>query len=106
LVGGLIFLTKLRISPDSAVSINWSVTIVFIVVIGGIGTIEGPIVGAVLFFLLREYLSEVRGVWIDVFSLLAIVGIVEMKGGIRGAVQSRCDLRFFRVQRRAAGRKQ
>ncbi|MFZ8263749.1 ABC transporter permease subunit, partial [Staphylococcus aureus] len=34
LVGGLIFLTKLRLSPDAAVSINWSVMIVFIVVIG------------------------------------------------------------------------
>lgn len=100
LVGGLIFLTKLRISPDSAVSINWSVTIVFIVVIGGIGTIEGPIVGVLLFFLLREYLADYGAIYMIVFGLLAIVVMLTLKGGIWGEVQRRFDLRFFPVQRR------
>jgi branched-chain amino acid transport system permease protein len=40
LAGALIFLTKLRMSPDSAFSINWTITVVFIVVNGGQGTIE------------------------------------------------------------------
>lgn len=100
LVGGLIFLTKLRISPDSAVSINWSVTIVFIVVIGGIGTIEGPIVGVVLLFLLREYLADYGAIYMIVFGLIAIVVMLTLKGGIWGVVQRRFDLRFFPVQRR------
>jgi branched-chain amino acid transport system permease protein len=100
LVGGLIFLTKLRISPDSAVSINWSVTIVFIVVVGGIGTIEGPIIGVVLYFLLREYLADYGAIYMIVFGLLAITVMLTLKGGIWGTVQRRFDLHFFPVQRR------
>ena len=50
MVGALIFLTKLRITPDRAFSVNHStVFVVLIVVIGGIGTIEGPIVGTILY---------------------------------------------------------
>ncbi|MXY33575.1 MAG: branched-chain amino acid ABC transporter permease, partial [Boseongicola sp. SB0664_bin_43] len=39
IIGGLIFLQKLRISPDAAFSVNdWTAFVIFIVVIGGIGT--------------------------------------------------------------------
>jgi len=100
LIGGLIFLTKLRISPDSAVSINWSVTVVFIVVVGGIGTIEGPIIGVVLYFLLREYLADYGAIYTIVFGLLAITVMLTLKGGVWGTVQRRFDLRLFPVQRR------
>src|SRR5262249_41454124 len=100
LVGGLIFLTKLRISPDSAVTIHWSVTIVFIVGVGGVRTLEGPIVGVALFFVLREYLADYGAIYMIVFGLLAMVVMLTLKDGIWGVVQRRFDLRFFPVQRR------
>ena len=40
--GALIYLNLLRISPDAAFSINWTASTIFIVVIGGLGTLEGP----------------------------------------------------------------
>jgi len=44
MLGALIFLQKLRISPDAAFSVNdWTAFVIFITVIGGIGRIEGPI---------------------------------------------------------------
>ena len=44
LVGGLIFLQKLRLSPEAGFSINdWTVVVIFMVVIGGIGTHRGPV---------------------------------------------------------------
>ena len=50
IIGGLIFLQKLRISPDAAFSVNdWTAFVIFSVVIGGIGTIEGPIIGTLVF---------------------------------------------------------
>src|SRR5262249_51268836 len=53
LAGGLIFLQKLRISPDAGFSVlDWTANVIFIVVIGGIGTIEGPIIGTLIFFVL------------------------------------------------------
>jgi len=46
MVGALIFLQKARISPDAAFSlIDWTAYVIFIVVIGGIGSMEGPIIG-------------------------------------------------------------
>ena len=63
LAGALITLQKLRVAPPASFSIiDWTVYIIFIVVIGGIGSFEGPIIGTVVFFLIREYLSEI-GVW-------------------------------------------
>jgi branched-chain amino acid transport system permease protein len=44
MVGALIYLQKARISPDAAFSVlDWTAYVIFIVVIGGIGTLEGPI---------------------------------------------------------------
>ncbi len=61
MVGALIFLQKLRISPDAAFSVNdWTAFVIFITVIGGIGRIEGPIIGTVVFFLLRQTLGRSR----------------------------------------------
>jgi branched-chain amino acid transport system permease protein len=63
LAGALITLQKLRVAPAASFSItDWTVYIIFIVVIGGIGSFEGPIIGTVVFLLLREYLSDL-GVW-------------------------------------------
>lgn len=63
LAGALITLQKLRVAPPASFSITeWTVYIIFIVVIGGIGSFEGPIIGTIVFFLLREYLAEI-GVW-------------------------------------------
>ena len=58
-VGGLVFLQKLRISPDAAFSVNdWTAYVIFMVVIGGIGTIEGPIIGTLLYFILRGFFAD------------------------------------------------
>jgi branched-chain amino acid transport system permease protein len=63
MAGALIFLQKARISPDAAFSlIDWTAYVIFIVVIGGIGTMEGPIIGVVIFYLLQYYLAAL-GSW-------------------------------------------
>lgn len=59
MIGALIFITKLRISPEAAFSVNdWTVFVIFIVVIGGIGRLEGPILGTLPYVLLREGLAD------------------------------------------------
>ena len=63
MVGALIYLQKARISPDAAFSVlDWTAYVIFIVVIGGIGTIEGPIVGVIVFYLMQRYLADF-GAW-------------------------------------------
>jgi branched-chain amino acid transport system permease protein len=63
LAGGLIYMQKARISPDAAFSLqDWTAYVIFIVVIGGIGTIEGPILGVLVFFILQSLLAD-YGSW-------------------------------------------
>lgn len=99
-IGALIYLTKLRISPSAAFDLNWTTTVIFIVVIGGIGTIEGPIVGTVVFFLLREPLSHLGSWYLILLGAIAVVIMLKSPQGIWGLVARRYDLHFFPVQRR------
>lgn len=100
LAGALYFLGNLRISPDAAFSVNWTAFSIFLVMIGGLGTIEGPILGAVIFWALNKFLSD-YGTWYLVgLGSLAIVITLVFKQGLWGFVQKKFDVRFFPVQRR------
>lgn len=96
MIGALIFLQKLRISPDAAFSVNdWTAFVIFIVVIGGIGTIEGPIIGTLVFFLLRETLADLGTIYLMVLGVVAIVLMLKAPKGIWGLIRSRFDLELF-----------
>ena len=97
-VGVLIFLSKLRISPEAAFSMNdWTVFVILIVVIGGIGTIEGPILGTLLYFILREYLSDLGSIYLMILGGLSIAIMLWAPKGIWGLVVQRFDLSLFPV---------
>jgi len=100
LAGALYFLNTVRISPDAAFNVGWTANIIFIVVIGGIGTIEGPIIGTLLFFLLRGALADYGATYLIVLGAVAVAVMVKFPRGLWGFVQERFDLRFFPVQRR------
>ena len=100
LVGELYYINALRIAPDAAFSIGWTASIIFIVVIGGIGTLEGPIIGTILFFLLRELLADYGSWYMIGLGLVAVIVMVKWPRGIWGYVAQQLDLRFFPVQRR------
>jgi len=98
MIGVLIFITKLRISPEAAFSINdWTVFVIFIVVIGGIGTIEGPIIGTILYFVLREFLADLGSVYLMILGLMAIVIMLAAPKGIWGLINERYGLSLFPV---------
>lgn len=100
-VGALIFLQKLRISPDAAFSVNdWTAFVIFIVVIGGIGTIEGPIIGTILFFLLRETLADLGTTYLLVLGLVAIVVMLRAPKGVWGMIKARTSIELFPLTRR------
>ena len=87
MAGAFIFLQKLRISPDAAFSVNdWTAYVIFIAVIGGIGTIEGPIVGTILFFLLRETLSDLGTIYLMILGAVAILVMLRAPQGLWGIV--------------------
>jgi branched-chain amino acid transport system permease protein len=98
--GALVYLNLLRLSPDAAFSISWTAYAIFIVVIGGLGTLEGPIVGTVVFFLVRELLADYGAWYMIVLGMLAVLAMMSYPQGLWGLVAERWDLRFFPVQRR------
>lgn len=96
IVGALIFLQKLRISPDAAFSVNdWTAFVIFIVVIGGIGTIEGPIIGTLIFFALRETLADLGAIYLMVLGLVAILVMLKAPKGVWGFIRERFDIQLF-----------
>jgi len=96
----VIYLNLLRIQPDAAYKVDWAAFMIFIVVIGGIGTIEGPIIGTIIFFALQQELAD-YGVWyLIILGSVAVLAAVWLRGGIWGVVGRRFGLHLFPVQRR------
>jgi branched-chain amino acid transport system permease protein len=90
MVGALIFLQKLRISPDTAFSVNdWTAFVIFITVIGGIGRIEGPIVGTIIFFIMRQTLADLGSLYLLIMGAVAIVVMLWAPKGLWGLIAER-----------------
>lgn len=101
MVGAFIFLQKLRISPDAAFSQNdWTAYVIFIAVIGGLGTIEGPIIGTIVFFLLRETLADLGTVYLLILGLFAIVVMLRAPKGLWGTFSEKTGIVLIPVRRR------
>ncbi|AGI68659.1 ABC transporter permease protein [Octadecabacter antarcticus 307] len=100
MIGALIFLQKLRISPVAAFDVmEWSAAVIFMVVIGGIGRIEGPFVGVAVYFLLRELLSDYGTWYLIALGLFAIILMLFARQGLWGLIANRWGLSVFPVNR-------
>jgi branched-chain amino acid transport system permease protein len=101
MIGALIFLQKARISPDAAFSlIDWNAYVIFIVVIGGIGTMEGPIIGVAIFYLLQFYLASLGSWYLIILGGLAILLMLFAPSGVWGVIAHRFDISLFPLRRR------
>ena len=88
MAGAIITLQKLRIAPPASFSItDWTVFIIFNVVIGGIGSFEGPIIGTIVYFLLRQYLAGLGAWHLILLGGFSIVIILIEKRGLWGLVR-------------------
>jgi branched-chain amino acid transport system permease protein len=100
-IGALIFLQKLRISPDAAFSVNdWTAFVIFITVIGGIGRVEGPIIGTLLFFLVRQILADLGSLYLIILGVIAITIMLVAPRGIWGLLADRLSFQVFPLTRR------
>src|SRR5439155_24981437 len=101
MVGALIFLQKLRISPDTAFSVNdWTAFVIFITVIGGIGRVEGPIIGTIVFFLLRQTLADLGSLYLLMLGVVAIAVMLWSPKGLWGLLVERLGWEVFPLERR------
>jgi branched-chain amino acid transport system permease protein len=69
-------------------------------VIGGLGTLEGPIIGTVIFYVLQQQFSS-YGVWYLVaLGVVAVAFAVWVPRGIWGWIADRFDVHLFPLRRR------
>ena len=101
LTGALLFLQKLRISPDAAFSVNdWTAIVIFMTVIGGIGRIEGPIVGVLVYFALRFLLVDLGAWYLILLGTVAVGVMLFAPRGVWGGLAERTGVQLFPLQRR------
>ena len=73
------------VSPDM---MSWprSGDLIFMVVLGGMGTIFGPLGGAIVFWLLSEFLSDITEHWHLIFGPFLILVVLFARGGLEGII--------------------
>jgi branched-chain amino acid transport system permease protein len=100
MIGAMIFLQKMTITPVSGFSMNnWTVNVIFMTVIGGIGRVEGPILGAIIYFILREMLADLGAVYLIMLGVVAIVVMLWAPKGIWGYLADRYGWQLFPLAR-------
>jgi branched-chain amino acid transport system permease protein len=100
LTAGVLYVFQIFIQPYRAFAIDWTVVLVFITIIGGIGTIEGPIVGALIYVLLSQLLAEYMSISLFLLGAIAIAVILIAPKGIMGTLQEKLGFEILSPRRR------
>ena len=101
--GAMTLANTLFIEPTSIFSVNYTALMIFMVLVGGLGTFEGPIIGAiVLYFVQHQFGND--GVWYFVgLGGTAILFALLLPRGVWGTLEDRTGLRCmplgYRVRR-------
>ena len=83
--------------PNDFFSVKWTAYMIFMALVGGLGTFEGPIIGAIIFFVIQDQWGD-QGVWYLVgLGAAAILFALLLPRGIWGTVEERFGLRLLPV---------
>lgn len=96
LAAGLFYMDVVIVTPPSAFAISWASAMVFIAVAGGMGTVAGPVIGAVIYIVVDRVLSAAVGQGLLVLGVLSIALMLLLPRGVMGVVH---DLRTPRRAR-------
>jgi branched-chain amino acid transport system permease protein len=98
--GGVLAIQQLQVVPGGSggvFSVQWTAEMAFAVIIGGIGTIEGPILGTVLYMVLQQTLQSYNTWYLIVLGLVAIAIALFARRGLWGTLDERLNIRLFPV---------
>lgn len=96
---GVLYVFQIFIQPYKAFSIDWTIALVFMVIIGGIGTLEGPIIGAFIYVLLSQWLAEYGHISLLILGIIAIAVILIAPKGIMGTLQKKTGFKILSFHR-------
>lgn len=99
LAGGVYFMSQLRITPEAAYSPEWATIAIFIVMIGGIGSMEGVLIGAFVYYFADQWFGDYGATYLVVLGILTLVVALFARGGIWGLVTRVVDAPWFPTRR-------
>jgi branched-chain amino acid transport system permease protein len=96
--GGLYYLSVLYVDPSGGFDIDWQIKILFIVIVGGAGTLEGPVLGTLIYFGLRELFRDAGDLYLIFQGATAMVVMLLAPSGVWGSIQARTGWRLFPIR--------
>ncbi|KEJ95205.1 amino acid/amide ABC transporter membrane protein 2, HAAT family [Pseudosulfitobacter pseudonitzschiae] len=97
--GAVYFMVQLRITPPSAFDMNWANLAIFIVMVGGIGSIEGVLIGAVIYFFADRWFGGFGASYLIVLGLLTLMTALFFREGLWGLWRRTFDAPWFPTRR-------
>src|SRR4029077_12447462 len=95
--GGRLAISQLQVQPGAVFSIQWTAEMAFAVIIGGLGTIEGPIIGTVVYMVLQQTLQSYNAWYLIVLGVVAITIALFARRGLWGTIVDKFNIRLFPV---------
>ncbi|MGH3280283.1 MAG: ABC transporter permease subunit, partial [Trebonia sp.] len=96
--GGVLAIEQLEVVPGTSggvFSVQWLAEMAFAVIIGGIGTIEGPILGTIVYMVLQQTLQSYNAWYLIILGIVAIAIVLFARRGLWGTLDSRFNFRLF-----------
>ena len=100
LAGAVYFMSSLQVVPSAAFDLNWMVMMLFITIIGGIGRIEGPLIGAAIYFGMREFFADYGGWYLVATGAVGVVVMLLAPQGLWGLVERLTGVELFGLRRK------
>jgi ABC-type branched-subunit amino acid transport system permease subunit len=95
--GAVLAISQLQVQPSAVFTVQWTAEMAFATIIGGLGTIEGPIVGTAVYMVLQQTLASYNAWYLIILGLVAVVIALFFRRGLWGLVDSRLSFRLFPV---------
>jgi branched-chain amino acid transport system permease protein len=96
--GGVLAIQQLQVVPGTSggvFSVQWTAEMAFAVIIGGIGTIEGPILGTAVYMVLQQTLQSYNAWYLIALGLVAISIALFARRGLWGTLDEKLNIRLF-----------
>ena len=90
IAGGIVAFKIFWVMPETVIDLTWSIEAILIVLLGGSGTVMGPILGALVYEALKDLLMRYfPGLQLLIFGLLVVILISMAPEGITGLLSNR-----------------
>ena len=95
--GAVIAISQLDVEPGNVFNVQWTAYMIFAVLIGGLGTIEGPVLGSVVFIVLQQSLAQYNAWYLIILGAIAMGMAIWARKGLWGLISAKVPVHFFPV---------